>query len=420
MIITRRNILYSILFLLISFPVFVDLINGYFISLGYTSPIGIIYRGLFSCILFIITLKYGEKKINLFVYLLVGFWIVLNFYWVFFNRDFPNIFFEISELVKLLYVYLILSFIIYFIREKGVLHENLRLFIIIFSSVASISIIISFFTGFGIQTYGEYTFAVKSYFKAQNDIGLAILLSLPFLCYRCFSSFRLLDFFLMFLNLIGLILLGTRAGIIGGLITIAIFLFYSLFTIQKKISITSIKRFFIKLLFFSSIVYGCFQIYSLYTKYSYMINKYEKILSESPRSLVEDIAENHFSNRGAGKNMFGEGAFVFRKNIEKGYRGNKKTGSFGKPVEQDLYDLFGAYGFIFTLLMFIFPVLLLFKQCVNCFIELNLLDIAYFLAIILFLTHSILAGHALGSPTVSTQIAITFAYIYNRKLKIRV
>ena len=86
-----------------------------------------------------------------------------------------------------------------------------------------------------------------------------------------------------------------------------------------------------------------------------------------------------------------------------------------KGVESDFWDLLGTFGILMTLLLFLYPVWILFYSIFSFFKKKHILY--YWIAIIssLFLGNSFYSGHALTSPLTMSYFILVFYLIENNK-----
>ena len=99
--------------------------------------------------------------------------------------------------------------------------------------------------------------------------------------------------------------------------------------------------------------------------------------------------------------------------------GNRLIGAYdvsveGQPVEVDYLDLMGNYGLIMTLIILMFPLLLFFKIFFKFMLNRDFRDLIFLICISLFLVHSTLAGHAIISPLVATNMVVVYLFILHR------
>ena len=110
------------------------------------------------------------------------------------------------------------------------------------------------------------------------------------------------------------------------------------------------------------------------------------------------------------KNIFGEGAAPYFRNVYSAFNERRLTGT--RKVEVDWIELLGAYGIIFALLVhacllaaLVYIIKLFFSEKNP---ELGIISIM----LVLYLGHSFLAGHAIVSPIVNTVMAASLGVLF--------
>jgi hypothetical protein len=406
-----------ILFLLIVFPIIIDLINGFIIEnyghLFSIISIALIYRGT---IVFIAFFYSCTKKcfIANFIRVLIFLWIISNFFW----RDFAPYYKFIHELyIFIIIIFPILLIFLYkYIDFKYKINNLLILkYISTWGFIVGLLLFLSYISGIGFQTY-RYGFGVRSFFKAQNDVSLALIISLSIAIYVYIQSSKVKDLIKIIFITIGSILISTRAGLLGMILVYLSFICLTI--INKKLLIKHLKYLFI---FFVIIISGIIFSYQQIVKHGYLVHKYQSLFIESPRARLEKAGIERIYNREIYFNIIGEGEQSFRYNVSKilnediGPRG-------GRFVEQDIIDIFGFYGLILFLFVFFIPLytwfLMLKKVLLNLYkLDIDIYNLSLFLCLSLFLGHSFVVGHAIFSALVSTVIAPIYYLIFKETKK---
>jgi len=409
-----KSILLVILFFVFLFPAIIDLINGFISGLTNTeSSLGVIYRGclLIISIPFVFFIKRGD--LQFFLLFTISLFIALNFYWL--QLDHYALIREVQQLLRILYPYFLLSMIIYLFKKRTDLLHTALAFLSYNGLFSSIAIIFSFLFGFGYETYSG-VFGSTSFFKAQNDISLVILLSnvINLYLYISYKNNKKLVFF--GINFLALLMIGTRAGILGTVLSLIFFLIAFVIFSKKEIKRSLLKRGLIvssSLLVFISAGYYIYL--EIFLKYKYLLDKMILLTSQSPRDSLTAIASDRILERGFLNNIFGEGYLSFAKHIAMQYSSRKDFSQYGKLVEQDFYDMIGAYGVVLGLIFILVPFSFLVKSAFNFIYKRTLLNFTILVMMSLFIFQSFLAGHAINSPTVSAVVIIMYFQILLHK-----
>lgn len=337
----------------------------------------------------------------------------LSFWMVYSNNEY--FLREIEQFTRVIYFIVIIVYLNYITTNyvKEVL--NLIYKLLFFNSIfTSLLLGFSYLSGIGIETYGEYSYGVKSFFKAANDLTLSLILGLQVALFLFYKMKKYIYLFCSFIILFGLFALGTRAGIIGGGITILCYFIVLLFTKRKNINLKS-KGIILGTITAGIIFIMPFVIQNI-SKYNYAIEKYEKLLIESPRAKLEFAGKTVIKSRDFMTNLIGEGTVPFCLKVEKEYGSNKEY-DYGKWVEQDIFDMIGGYGFLLGSLILLFPIWFLGKSILLYKKHLSFETFFLMFSSLIFVSHSFLAGHALNSPQVAVFIAVLFFNIlqYSKK-----
>ncbi|WP_034060371.1 O-antigen ligase family protein [Lacinutrix jangbogonensis] len=262
----------------------------------------------------------------------------------------------------------------------------------------------SFITGLGLSTYGKWGFGTKSFFSAQNDIGITILILFAFFLFNK-RDFRIHWLWLL-TGYLSLLFMATTTGM---LISTAIFLLYIFLQfLYGKMSV--LKKVIIFFLSFIALISTTIYMYSMIQSSNYFSTKYEKILEKGVRSDVTNWANDYFDSRGNTKMIFGEGMSSFSNNFARSSKGDKKKLSKekGAYVERDYHDIKGAYGTVLLSIMLFFYGLLLFKLTFKFLNEKSFFSLSVLIICCLAYLHGFMAGHVFYSPTVAGILASIF------------
>lgn len=387
-------------FFIITFSVFIDILNGVIQNfIGKDFSIGIIYRGL----LYIMLLPFILRKYSFFISLLI--WGISLNIWLLLENYF-SITYEIIDFTKSTYIYVILTFFIHYRKNLNI--NFISNCVIGFGLIASISLLFSFLTGIGVS-YGDYRFGIKSFFGAGNDIGLALLISLTLSIKHFFENKTLTSLIVPITITIACMLLGTRAGIFGSILIWVVFAIGILLFRFRGTQISASFKILITC-FILIALFGTIQFVQKITSISdYMQNKFviEVITEGSARKKLSEAGKEAIAERQILSDIFGQGNYSFQKHVNY-YR----FGNFDdiKQVEVDFIDIVGAYG-IFGLILIIIPLYIYYLSIRNTIKKLSIHNLSSLIAMTIYLGHSFFAGHALCSPTVASVMAVVYYLI---------
>ncbi len=394
-------------------PVVVDLVNGYLVMTGRVGllSVGVVFRGTITLVGIYCLFKCRIPSLKFFILALVGSFLVENLVWVSFSGLYsPG--YEINRFFKILFPWLVVAILFYAERSRK-LEPKFLLYIMTWVGVlTAVSLVFSLLSGFGFETYGDYSYGIKGFFDAQNDTGLTLLLSLVAAITIFLDQPGMMRLIYIGTIILGCFLLGTRAGFIGPLLIILCFIFAGilnrrmLFSRSRGVAFT----FFSVALVFMLLAGGLYFIFSNFQKIDYTLTKIEKLTQQTPRSRLEAAGGERIGNRGALFTVFGEGGASFRINV--GSILNIKQSSDertpGRVVENDLYDVFGNYGLLLFSIVYSWLGVLFLGALLRAVTRFCRLNLALLLVMGLYLGHSSVAGHALISAQVGNIIAPCF------------
>ena len=393
-------------FLLLSFPVVIDIINGYLRGTDGTgeSLIGILYRGmiiLFSAI-YLFRTKYSNY-IKIFILSSIA----LLIYHILIGAYSNGVF---MALIKIMNFYFVLSIILksrYFSDRETVVKAA-----VLYGVLAAIVLIYCFITGAGYAAYTENTFGTKGFFVAMNDVGLTILLLNILACYSFQKTGDVFYFIALIIMSIGSCFVGSVDCYLG---TAFILLFFALSILFVKFEDykSSYKVKLITLLLVLVIFnYALVKVISVIQEDSYLSKKYENIgaifLEASGRGYLIDASIKTITNFNIFDWCFGKGNLYLIENQHHLYLGDPKS------AEVDPLDLIGQFGLFFSIPILLFPIKRLIAS-IRSFIKWhNVLDYWCIIAFCCFIGHAFYGGHAYTSPLVLSYLAV-FIYVLDNR-----
>lgn len=404
-----------LLFLMIAFPVVIDLLNGFitfFIGLDFS--IGVLYRGLIFVSSLPVFILQKDKIWKFYLLIVTGLWFLSCIIWA--GSGMLQLTKEVMVFIKMIYPFMILPLLFHIVKKYRIDIEYVISCPVVYCAIAGASIIFSLITGLGIEfSASKYSFGAKSFFVAQNDIGLSMLIGYTLSLYLFFKRFSFRYFFSTLMIMAGLIGLSTRTGIMGALGVFVVLMFAIMFYGRGVVKIGYFTKVVIFSFFAVAVAIGTVKVIQLVSEYEYMLTKFQALTYEHPRQNLTQAAYNRIEGRHWIYNVFGEGMTHFKIEV-----GNRLIGAFdvseeGQPVEVDYLDLMGNYGLIMTLIILMFPIMLFLKILYKFILNRNFQDLIFLICISLFLVHSTLAGHAIISPLVATNMVVVYLYILQRK-----
>ncbi len=416
--ISRKTFHRNMVIVILIGSVFVDLLNGFLNDYKSISfPVGVIFRTFITFYLIPYLIRYSKSKIfKLYIFITILWWFLIQFFWL--NNNGYSLGREITQFSKIIYPSLLCIYFLVCISKQYIVFNDLIRWGTINVLVASLFILFSAYSGIGLSTYGNgstsYGFGTTSFFKAQNDTSLSVLMGFCLSLYIFFGQNQKYSFIKSTLILFGLIFIGTRAGIMGGFLAVVLFVFQMLFFAAVKNMNGLIKKFGYFLLVLIGLITASYITYIKIKDKPYMVNRYIEILTNPPRAQLEDAAYQYIDKRGIASDLFGAGVGEYRTKLF-GNLENKKAAvdaDEGKDAEKDYVDLIGAYGYLFGNWVFLLPLIsafIAFRKYVKR--PSNYLHFAMLIALLIFIGHSIIAGHGIKNPAVGTLLSILYVYV---------
>jgi hypothetical protein len=400
------------LFMILVFPVIVDLLNGFLTHfMGVDFSVGIMYRGLVFLISLPVFLFHKDALWKLYLFTMATFWIISCVIWAasgIFNPTKELVFF-----IKMIYPLVILPLVFYLVKSYKIEIDELIKYPVSYCTIAGASILFSLLTGLGIEfTASKFSFGAKSFFVAQNDIGLSMLVGLILSLYMFFKSFKWRYFFSSLLIMTGLIGLSTRTGIMGAIGIFSFLMLAIVFYGKRAVNIGYLAKGFIVSVFSIFLVVVTIKVIELVKEYEYIFTKFQSLAYEHPRQHLFNAGMDRIDSRSWLFDVFGESSTNFK--LEVGSRIVNEYND-GLLVEVDYVDLIGIYGWIMTILILAFPLYMFLKILFLFLTERSFRDLIFLLCMTVFLTHSFLAGHGIISPLVATIMVVVYTYIFHTR-----
>ncbi len=400
------------LFMILVFPVIVDLLNGFLTHfMGVDFSVGIMYRGLIFLISLPVFLFHKDALWKLYLFTIAIFWIISCVLWAASGIFDPTK--ELVFFIKMIYPLVILPLVLYLVKSYKIEIDELIKYPVSYCTIAGASILFSLLTGLGIEfTASKFSFGAKSFFVAQNDIGLSMLVGLTLSLYMFFKSFKWRYFFSSLLIMIGLIGLSTRTGIMGAIGIFSFLMLVIVFYGKRAVNIGYVAKGFIVSVFSIFLVVVTIKVIELVKEYEYIFTKFQSLTYEHPRQHLFNAGMDRIDSRSWLFDIFGESSTNFK--LEVGSRIVNEYND-GLLVEVDYVDLIGIYGWIMTILILAFPLYMFLKILFLFLTGRSFRDLIFLLCMTVFLTHSFLAGHGIISPLVATIMVVVYTYIFHTR-----
>ncbi|MBC1501989.1 hypothetical protein HB943_15415 [Listeria weihenstephanensis] len=400
------------IFLFAIFPI-VDALNGFVLSAGINLPIGVAYRLVcIGFLVFQIARKGFPKK--LYTVLSVGFLfcgiISLFIQTIVLQNDLSGLLYDLTNMTKF-FLWMLIPYYVY--QRADVLKKTSyeKIFLTI-SVLFTVGLLIPYVLGIGNQTYAGSDAGYKAFFFANNDTTIGFIVSATFTGWYLFRQTketklwtRMLVALLYLGNLLGLLLLGTKTGIVYGVI-LTIVLLLRFFFFQNRVGTVAkwgIGAVIIAVLALVVIQGKAFileTLSGLLQRLTYFYNLYNGDLVRFITSSRSEFLDSAFHSYTYSGNLMTQ-LFGY------GFSTRVATWGLGDLVEMDFFDVFfslGIIGLIVTL------GLLLFFFITSCK-KRNIYSVLFLILVL----YGAFAGHVLFSALSSTLFGLVCGGLFLQK-----
>lgn len=384
------------------FPL-IDFLNGFFLTSGIPIPIGVLYRLFFFVFLLgMIAIEKIPKSPFTFVTFLfiAGNLGIFLFQSVWLQNPLTWIIEDMSVFIK----YFLWALIPYYIYQRKALFQTIdyeKIFIVI-SFLFTVLLLIPYVLGVGNQTYDNSNAGYKGFFFANNDTSFAFIVSITFTVQALIQrlqgkwNYRLLLLLLLYTgNMLCLLLVGTKTGIVYGAVVSIIVLLRLLFVVRYRSAMHKIFVWLMSILLMGwvllrGLAFAGQMIVGTYDRMVYFYYLYDgnlvRLLTSSRSDFLEGGLTHFLASPYPIFTMFFGQGFEYRL---------EHFGRLGL-IEMDFFDAFFALG----ILGMLFLVILLGYYIVMALKKTNQSLYSYLFLVILL--YGFFAGHVLFSALSST------------------
>lgn len=375
-----------------------DVITSYSLHrLGYSMPFVLILKFFFLIYLFALSMKYFDKKVFGYCFL-VGIYFGVFLLLQYFTKGSSFLMLEAQNLFRTFYFPFVFSFLILLERKEVFKLKSNYLVMILFLYL--FFLVVPTLTGLGFDSYAHSKSGNIGWFYSTNEIGGILAILGPFLLVYLKKQNWMVRIFSLLFYLMGIFVLGTKVPMLAFAIMILFFLgvfFKKLFQKRewKKIAIGGVCSILCAILFSFAVVQSSFykniqihldflgihQVSDLFT-----FHHIDHFIFSERLSFLLDTHAIYQSSSFVSK-VFGMGIGV----------STLDGASSMKMIEMDYFDVFYHYGILGTIL-FILPFFLFFKK--------RRYQMDEVISIFLILLLALFSGHILVSPSVSVLVAL--------------
>lgn len=394
------------LILMTIFPI-VDVLNGYVLSMHYSLPVGVIYRMICFLFLVIAILLYGFRQ-NLYTMLTFSTIFVCGILLLIQSivlSHTPEMIFQDSVVLIKFYLWLLIPYFVY--QHQQILRTvNYDKIFVIISFLFTIGLLIPYFLNVGNQTYENSAAGYKGFYFATNDTTLAFIVASTFTGWYLVKKvgnksgikvFGLLA--LYFGNMLCLLLLATKTGILYGIILTASLFIYFVFFQNKiptvyRVMISAVAFIFIIFIFFNGRQFIVEATVGTINRITYFYKLFDG-------DLVRLITSSRSDYLQGGWNYFIQSNHLFLIPLI-GFGFEYRLLHFGRIglIEMDFFDLLFSFGLIglviVTIMIIYFATLSLKKQSRTI----------YSITYLVLLIYGFMAGHVFFSALSTTLLGL--------------
>ncbi|MCI8798661.1 MAG: hypothetical protein HFH88_02460 [Lachnospiraceae bacterium] len=392
-------------------PVF-DMMYTLFVDFSGMGDYGAFAPNQIFRILFIVLLLLNIKKIrDFFMLVIIGVYLLITLMIQNYLGYTLSVLTNINLIGKVIYFVATLIVISKLLQMNILSEKKLIKSLTVSAVIISVSILISPF-GLGYKGY-DYIFSFRGLFGYANFVSGCLLGILPILMYLYKGRIRVV---LILMDYVSLLLLGSKASVVGGTGIIVIMLCYCL-KYELSISLRALlKQKKIRIIF--SVIISCLAgVMGIYLskQIQYFIDSQYSVINflTSHRVLQTEYAAEFISKLDKGKALtilFGLGSSKVAQIL------NERIASF-YTIEQDYNGIMFYFGVIAFLMLCIYTIKIIYmiwqllkKNCQKNF--------PFALSFIVMLFQSILVGHVIYVPLASVYFASVISIITNHYLEI--
>lgn len=396
------------LFLLLIFPmsIIVDNLNGYLqLQMGLHLPIGVAMK---TFIIFLLIPSLWHRMSRLVLFIMLPIFIFVFLYWS--EVWGADIMIDFRLFLDLLYVYLFINYFYVNIGKYDI--KQLMNYVSIYGLMCASIIILCFVLGIGNHSYGEdYGFGTKGFFKAGNDVSLTMLFTLVFsMVYYLKYSSSIYRLIICYIIALGMILIGSRIGMILSTVFIICFMIYLMFT-KRNIKNKIMVRIGILLILFVGISKLYTSIYGMLDDYA--LARFTMNSMQNARTGLIVGAEEHINEFDGLAIIIGKGtSSLFAKVASKTTMINDGT----RHVEADIYEIIGSYGYVLGCVIMFFFYYLCFRAFGKWIRNMTLETFLMFTLAVLFVFIGALAGHAIRNVMIAPIYGIMSAIVLSNNI----
>jgi hypothetical protein len=271
---------------------------------------------------------------------------------------------------------------------------------------------VNVFTGFGVSFYSQRAVSVTGLLVSGNDFALAMLITNCLVCYMFLATSEIRYAVMNLLISLMTVMIGSVAGIFGTIVIMGCFVCNRFFIRNYRKLTLKWQRIYQGLLLLAFIpllviVIKYIILFSDFTREKY---SFSRLMSGGARNWLKEAADEMLGT-------FKATDFIFGVSVTNMYHrmGDILGWIDTKPIELDHYTMISCYGVILGGMLLFLPIYFTFRLLCNYFKYKSLFYFWLSLAMMFFVVHGFMAGHAFTSILVLQFVSVLYFCYYKRQ-----
>ena len=393
-----------------------DVTAGVLLHFNYSVTISSIIRFIFMflCIIYLVFFI-KDKKINIYLLILFIYFICFGTTMLI-TKDFNALIYECKNLISTYYFVILLLTLIKVYKDNKLKVKNLFLIYVLYLLFVFIPNIFNI----GFQSYWHSKEGSVGWFLSANVVGSILSILLPMLLIYI-KKVSIPIIILLLINLYVILSIGTKVPVLSFIIIFIVNFVYYIISLIKKKDYKKLK------IIIAPIIILIITSLFIFPKTSFYKNLVIHItyLEEKDNGkipITEFIDHFIFSQRltfeEKTRKAYNESS-ILEKTFGIGYIENYDTEKErNKTIEIDYFDVFYRHGIVGFIIFFI-PIIYVLKKITKTFKNLNFVKLNLLLSVILIFLLAFFQGHIFVTPANSIYVALILALIYNNAFEFK-
>ena len=393
-----------------------DVTAGVLLHFNYSVTISSIIRFIFMflCIIYLIFFI-KDKKINIYLLILFLYFICFGIT-IIITKDFSVLIYELRNLISTYYFVILLLTLIKVYKDKKLKVKNLFLIYVIYL----LFVFIPNLFNIGFQSYWHSKEGSVGWFLSANVVGSILSILLPILLIYI-KKISIPIIVLLLINLYVILSIGTKVPVLSFIIIFIINFAYYLISLIKKKNYKKLKIIIVPIIVLIIASLFIFPKTSFYKNLVIHITYLEE-KDDGKIPITEFVDHFIFSQRltfeEKTRKAYNESSII-EKTFGIGYIENYNTEKErNKTIEIDYFDIFYRHGIVGFIIFFI-PLIYVLSKIIKTFKNVNFVKLNLLLSVILIFLLAFFQGHILVTPANSIYVALILALIYNNAFEFK-